>query len=131
MHYRIRMGVPDFQFFYNDLASRAQKNALDKDETKLFKLLTKAISFLSVNPRHNSLNTHEIDVLSQRYSKTIGRKIKVWQSYLENNRPAAGRLYWIYGPGQEEITLIGLEPHPEDRKKMGYERVRLSLRPED
>jgi hypothetical protein len=52
--------------------------------------------------------------------------MKVWQSYLENNTPGAGRLYWVYGPGRLEITIIGLEPHPEDKKKDGYAKVRLS-----
>ena len=49
-----------------------------------------------------------------------------WQSYLENNTPAASRLFWVYGPDQQEITIIGLEPHPEDRKKAGYTKVSLS-----
>lgn len=25
-------------------------------------------------------------------------------------------MYWVYGPDQKEITVIGLEPHPEDAK---------------
>jgi hypothetical protein len=55
--------------------------------------------------------------------------MKVWQSYLDNRTPAAGRLFWVYGPGKNEITIIGLEPHPEDKKKSGYEKVRLSELP--
>lgn len=51
---------------------------------------------------------------------------KVWQSYLENRKPSAGRLYWVYGPAKGEITIIGLEPHPEDKKRGGYQKVRLS-----
>ena len=26
------------------------------------------------------------------------------------------RMYWVYGPDQKDITIIGLEPHPEDKK---------------
>lgn len=33
---------------------------------------------------------------------------------------------WVYGPGEGEITVIGLEPHPEDKKRSGYAKVRLS-----
>jgi hypothetical protein len=55
--------------------------------------------------------------------------MKVWQSYLDNRTPAAGRLFWVYGPGKSEITIIGLEPHPEDKKRAGYEKVRLSELP--
>jgi hypothetical protein len=129
MHYQIELGVPDFRDFYNDLLNRAGNGTLDKDETRLFKKLSKAISFLETNPTHNSLNSHEIDELSARYSKQIGRGTKVWQSHIENNTPAAGRLYWCYGPVRGVITIIGLEPHPEDKKKSGYAKVSLSNLP--
>ncbi len=52
--------------------------------------------------------------------------MKVWQSYLENHTPAAGRISWAYGPGKGEITILAVEPHPEDQKRGGYDRVRLS-----
>ncbi len=126
MHYRIRLGVPEFKAFYEALARKAHNRTIDKDEARLFKQITKAIGFLSSNPRHNSLNSHEINELSDRYSKILGYKCKVWQSYLENNTPGAGRLYWIYGPGKAEISIIGLEPHPENQKKTGYAKVTLS-----
>ena len=35
-------------------------------------------------------------------------------------------MFWVYGPGETEITDVGLEPHPEDRKSRGYDRVSLS-----
>ena len=40
-------------------------------------------------------------------------------------------MYWAYGPGQQEITIIGLEPHPEDSKNGAYDRIALSDLPED
>lgn len=30
--------------------------------------------------------------------------MKIFQSYLENNTPAAGRLFWAYGPDSGDIT---------------------------
>lgn len=126
MGYRIKLGVPEFKKFYEDLVRKAESRTIDKDETKLFKQLTKVFLLLSTNPKYNSLNTHEIDALSERYSRRLGLKIKVWQSYLENNTPAAGRIYWVYGSGKNEITIIGLEPHPENRKSTGYSKVKLS-----
>ena len=126
MHYQIELGVPAFRDFYIDLLNRAKTGTLDRNEIKLFKKLSKAISFLENNPAHNSLNSHEIGELSARYSRQIGRDIKVWQSYIENNTPSAGRLYWCYGPVRGVITIIGLEPHPEDQKKAGYAKVKLS-----
>jgi len=77
-------------------------------------------SSISINPRHPGLQTHDIDPLTRRYG------MKVWQSYLENNTPGAGRIFWVYGPGREEITVIGVEPHPEDKKNAGYQKVTLS-----
>lgn len=68
----------------------------------------------------NSLHTHEIDPLTKRYG------IKVWQSYLENKRSGARRMFWVYGPNQNQITIIGLEPHPEDSKNGAYDRISLS-----
>ena len=51
--------------------------------------------------------------------------MKVFESYLENNTPAAGRVFWVYGPGRGDITIIGLEPHPNDKVK-SYDKVTLS-----
>jgi len=129
MKYKIRLGIPDFESYFNNLVDLAQKKKINKDDARLLKQILKVMGFLSENPKHNSLNSHEIKELSERYSKLFGRKCKVWQSYLENNTPSAGRIYWIYGPGKEDITIIGLEPHPEDKKSSGYDKVSLSNLP--
>ena len=78
------------------------------------------MKLLSENPFYPSLNTHEISDLTKRYG------MKVWQSYLENKRSGARRMYWVYGPDYSDITIIGLEPHPEDAKNGAYDRVTLS-----
>jgi hypothetical protein len=49
----------------------------------------------------------------------------VWEPYLENKTPEAGRIFWVYGPNRMEITIIGLEPHPED-KSNAYNKITLS-----
>ena len=104
---------------------RIKKYYVSKNEEKIFKLLGKALQFLSSNPKHPGLSSHEIEVLSKRYG------IKVFQSYLENKTPSAGRIYWVYGPNRKEITIVGLEPHPEDKKRDAYDRVRLSDLPKE
>lgn len=108
------------ELFWNDLTKKADKGSLSKTEQKLFKKLVKAFGFLSQNPRHPGLSSHEISDLSRRYG------MKVWESYLENNTPSAGRIFWVYGPDQKDITIIGIEPHPEDKKRGGYDKVKLS-----
>lgn len=118
--YTIRMGVPEMQKLWADLTAKADGNTLKGEDRPLFKKLTKTLGYLRQNPRHPSLNSHDIDPLTRRYG------FKVWQSYLENRKPAAGRLFWTYGPGRNEITVLGIEPHPEDKKRGAYDRINLS-----
>lgn len=121
--FKIRMGVPEMEAVWNDLVTRHKQDQLSKDEQKFFKKLVKALGYLEVNPRHNSLGSHEISPLTRRYG------VKIWQSYLENRIPAAGRIFWAYGPAKSEITILAVEPHPEDQKRGGYDRVKLSALP--
>ena len=116
----IRLGVPEMEDLWSDLSGKAKSGALGKDEENLYKKIGKAMVLLANDPRHPGLKSHEIEALSRRYG------MKVWQSYLENKTSGAGRIYWVYGPESGEITVIGIEPHPEDKKKDGYEKVRLS-----
>ena len=111
--------------YWQNLTERYKQGKLTKNETQNFKKLIKALKFLEHNPKYPGLESHEIGALSRRC------KQRVWQSYLENKTPSAGRLYWSYGPGKGEITILGIEPHPEDKKKGGYEKVLLSSQPED
>jgi hypothetical protein len=120
MNYKIKMGVPEMEDFWKKLVDKKHNDKLTKNEVKIFGKLVKALNFLSSNPRHPGLATHEIEALSNRYG------IKVWQSYLENNKPVAGRIFWVSGPNKLDITIIGIEPHPEDKKKGGYHKVKLS-----
>ena len=106
--------------FWNDLSTRKQTGKLDKNEQRFFKKWVKALGYLSANPRHNSLGSHEIDELTRKYG------IKIFQSYLENETPAAGRMFWAYGPDRRDITILAIEPHPEDQKKGAYERIKLA-----
>jgi hypothetical protein len=117
------MGLPEMAAFWNDLSTRQQRGQLDRDEEKFFKKFVKALGYLSQNPRHNSLASHEIDDLTRKYG------FKIFQSYLENNTPAAGRLFWAYGPDQGDITVLAIEPHPEDQKRGAYARIKLSALP--
>ena len=118
--FEIRLGVPEMAALWTRLGSEAKAGRLSVDDGRLYKKWGKAMALLSTNPRYPGLQSHEIDPLTQRYG------IKVFQSYLENRNPKAFRMYWVYGPGKGEITVIGLEPHPEDAKKAGYAKVQLS-----
>jgi len=118
--YVIRLGVPEMDALWSELKAKVEAGDLTKDDAQLYKKWGKAMGYLAADPRHPGLQSHEIEALSRRFG------MKVWQSYLENNTPGAGRFFWVYGPGRQEIIIIGLEPHPEDKKKDGYAKVRLS-----
>ena len=113
------MGIPEMQDLWSTLCSKIKSGSATKDEVKLYKKMGKTLFHLQQNPRHPGLETHEITSLSRRYGT------KVWQSYIENKTPAAGRIYWCYGPNRGEITIIGLEPHPND-KANAYDKITLS-----
>jgi hypothetical protein len=123
MGFNIRMGVPEMEAVWSDLSSRKLAGRLGTDEERFFKKLVKALGFLQANPRHNSLASHEIDELTRHCG------FKVFQSYMENNAPAAGRIFWAYGPDKGDITVLAVEPHPEDQKRGAYRRIPLSKLP--
>ena len=102
------------------LQAKFEDGTLDGQDRLLFRKLQKTVLLLAANPRHPGLASHEIEPLSKRFG------VKVWQSYLENRKPAAGRLFWIYGPTKGVIPIVGLEDHPESKKAGGYASVRLS-----
>jgi len=128
MPYQIVPGLPGMKAEIDRLRKGMQDGTLDKDDKRLAKKLFKAIAHLAVEPFHPGLKSHEIVPLTARYS-TPTRTIKVFESYPENHTPSAARLFWAYGPDRMMITLIGLEPHPEDRKRGGYARVALARMP--
>ena len=123
MTFRIKFGVPEMATLWEHLRTGGNQGTLSGEEAALYKRLAKTILFLENNPRHPGLQSHEIEPLSRRYG------MKVWQSYLQNNSPAAGRIFWVYAPEKNDITIIGIEPHPENMKSRGYDSVKLSALP--
>ncbi len=119
MQYEIHLGIPEMDELWQNLSRKHADGSANKKEEKLRKQMGKAMWLLSQDPRHPGLRSHEIPPLSARYGT------KVWESYLENDTPGAGRIFWVYGPDQGQITVIGLEPHP-DNKSNAYKKVTLS-----
>ena len=119
MQYDIHLGIPEMDELWQNLNRKHADGSANKKDEKLRKQMGKAMWLLSQDPRHPGLRSHEIPPLSARYGT------KVWESYLENDTPGAGRIFWVYGPDQGDITIIGLEPHP-DNKSNAYKKVTLS-----
>lgn len=120
MTYKIRMGIPEMAERWNKLLSDYRKGTISKKDAELYKKWGSALKKLAMDPMYPSLKSHEIEPLSKRYG------LKVWESYLENKTSGARRMFWVYGPDKTEITIIGLEPHPEDSKNGSYDRINLS-----
>ncbi len=90
------------------------QNRLKKRKAKatkaegLFKQVEKCVRLLLENPRHPGLNTHEYDSIEHPFDDTG----KVFEAYVQNRTPGAYRLFWCYGPGKSEITILAITPHP-------------------
>jgi hypothetical protein len=37
---------------------------------------------------------------------------EVFEAYAENNTPGAYRIFWVYGPGKDVITILAITAHP-------------------
>ncbi len=96
-----------FEIFLTDHA-RYQLDSLktNKSLKKRYKAVKKAIEYLSLDPGYKSLKTHEFTSL-----KGPGGE-KVFEAYAEQANPAAYRIFWCYGSGKSQITIIAITPHP-------------------
>lgn len=88
--------------------ARANLRELERDRglAKRLKAVRKTLAYLEANPRHSSLQTHEYKSLAGPGGK------KVFDSYAEQKTPAAFRVFWHYGPGREQLTIVAITRHP-------------------
>ena len=107
----------EMEYYWEKLCAEVQSKSPSAESVRQYKRLEKALKLLSENPRHPGLQSHKISALS----RIAG--YDVWESYLQNNTPSAGRLFWRYGPSENSVTVLSLEPHPND--KGAYKRVKL------
>jgi hypothetical protein len=92
-------------------AAQASKHGKRRKSTKqqgLFKQVHKCVSLLPANPRHPGLQTHEYHSIENPFDANQ----KVFEAYAQNRTPGAYRVFWCYGPGAGEITIIAITPHP-------------------
>ncbi|MBM3142197.1 MAG: hypothetical protein FJ005_04000 [Chloroflexi bacterium] len=84
---------------YNLLKSTASQR-------KRYEAVKKTIKFLAINPRHNSLQTHEYMSLKGPNGE------KVFEAYAEQRTPAAYSVFWYYGHSKGIITIFAITSHP-------------------
>ena len=96
-----------FTLLFTETANR-NLDELKKNKAleKRYKAASKALGYLQTNPRHPGLKAH-------KYSSLGGPNGEdVFEAYAENKTPAAYRIFWHYGPGKSNITIIAITAHP-------------------
>ena len=66
----------------------------------------KTLALMETNLRNPSLQTHKYNAIQGQNGE------EVFESYVENRTPAAFRIFWHYGPNQQEISVIAITTHP-------------------
>ena len=74
----------------------------------LVKQIKKSLGYLQHNPKHPSLQTHPYSSIENPYNPNE----KVFEAYAQNRTPSAYRIFWCYGPGKKQITVLAITPHP-------------------
>lgn len=96
-----------FDIYLSDEAGeQLDRLKIDKGPTKRYKAVKKALKFLSQNPRHSGLQTHEFTSLKGPKGE------KVFEAYAEQATPVAYRIFLYYSPKEKQITIISITPHP-------------------
>jgi len=50
---------------------------------------------------------------THKYNAMQGPKGEdVFESYVQNKTPGAYRIFWHYGPGKRNLTILKICPHP-------------------
>ncbi len=96
-----------FEIYLTNYAkNQLNRIEIDKGLEKRYKAVKKAIRFLSSNPKHKGLKTHEFTSLKGPKGE------KIFEAYAEQSTLAAYRIFWHYGPDKNQITIIAITPHP-------------------
>jgi len=102
---------------YDHLQAAAHKTGQSRTRTGkskssrqegLFKQVRKTILLLADNPRHPGLQTHPYHSVQSPFDPSA----KVFEAYAQHRTPGAYRVFWCYGPGSGEITILAITPHP-------------------
>lgn len=78
----------------------------DPSQEEKLKAVRKCFGFMETNLRHPSLKTHKYYSLEGPHGEPV------FESYAQDKTPGAYRIFWYYGPGKGEITIVTIVPHP-------------------
>jgi hypothetical protein len=88
-------GKNDLEILRSNRASLKRRKAVES-----------CIGKLQTNPRYPGLNTHKFDGMNGPNGEDV------FEAYAENNTSGAYRVFWVYGPGKDVITIVAITPHP-------------------
>lgn len=96
-----------FELFYSRDAA-AQRKSLESDpgRARVWKAVRKTLGLLEVDLRRTGLQTHKYSALKGPHGQ------EVYEAYAQNRTPGAYRVFWYYGPGKGQITILAITPHP-------------------
>jgi len=80
--------------------------SLKQDNPIKYRKVLKTLGLMETNLRHPSLKTHKYTAIQGKNGE------EVFESYVENKTPSAFRIFWHYGPGRQQITVVAITPHP-------------------
>ena len=92
--------------FTAEAAEHLEQLERDRCLAKRLKAVRKTLARLEAEPRHPGLQSHEFKSLSSVHG------VKVFESYAEQDTPAAYRVFWHYGPEKGQLTIIAITSHP-------------------
>ena len=94
---------------YTDQAKEQLKELKNDQANKAaHKAVSKILKYMAADLRHPSLGTHKYD----DYENPIDKAKPVFEAYAQNNTPGAYRVFWVYGPDKQQLTILAITPHP-------------------
>jgi len=101
------VSAPPFALVYTDEALRVLDDRAKPAYAAKLKKAKKTLRLLrDVGPGHPGLNSHKYQSLTGPNGEDV------WESYIENRTPGAWRIWWLYGPPPDTLTILTLGPHP-------------------
>jgi hypothetical protein len=99
--------APPFALLYTAEARRVIHDLGKPAPAAKLRKVKKTLRLLrDVGPAHPGLNSH-------KYHSITGPKGEdAWESYVENRTLGAWRIWWVYGPATDAITVVTIGPHP-------------------
>jgi hypothetical protein len=99
--------VPVFELLWTDQAEAQFLELKRKGPKNKFIKVCKTLEALTKHgPKYPSLHSHKFQSIMGPSGEDV------WESYVENRTAGAWRIWWMYGPRPDVITLIKLGKHP-------------------